>query len=122
MAHGCPAVASDLPALREIGGQAAIYCQPGDVSGWTETVTQALRRRLYEPAGWSDLRCRSMAHARGFSWRRTAALMAGVYQEVARENDAARCLRLPLKADTPGGGTVCGPSREEQSFAPAHAR
>ena len=31
MACGTPVVASDIPALREIGGDAAAYCAPGDV-------------------------------------------------------------------------------------------
>ena len=53
MACGCPVVASNIPALRERCGDAAIYCDPQDVqsiAAATERVMDdvALRRRLQE--------------------------------------------------------------------------
>ena len=34
MACGTPVVATDLPVLREVGGDAAVYAALGDVDGW----------------------------------------------------------------------------------------
>ena len=53
MACGCPVVASNIPALRERCGDAAIYCDPQDVqsiAAETERVMDdvALRRSLQE--------------------------------------------------------------------------
>ena len=45
MACGTPVVASAIPALREIGGDAAAYCAPGDVRSWVDTVTLLLQQK-----------------------------------------------------------------------------
>src|SRR5262249_14271418 len=36
LACGGIVVASDLPALREVGGEAVVYCPVGDVATWTD--------------------------------------------------------------------------------------
>ncbi len=87
MAYGCPVVASDLPALREIGGQAAVYCRVGDVSEWTESVSRLLHQWREEPALWNRLRSRSIENVRRFNWRETADRVAGVYQEVIAKTE-----------------------------------
>jgi glycosyltransferase involved in cell wall biosynthesis len=46
MACGCPAIVSDIPALRERCGDAAIYCDPHDV----ESITAAVERIMDDPA------------------------------------------------------------------------
>ncbi|WP_432830731.1 glycosyltransferase family 4 protein [Dactylosporangium sp. CA-092794] len=38
MAAGTPVIASDVPALREIGGDAAAYVPPGDSTAWAATI------------------------------------------------------------------------------------
>ncbi|MEO1612818.1 MAG: glycosyltransferase family 1 protein [Pseudomonadota bacterium] len=38
LARGCPVLASDLAALREIGGEAPDYLSPRDQDGWREAV------------------------------------------------------------------------------------
>ena len=43
---GLPIVASDLPALREIGGGAAIYSVPGD----SNSLSAAIDRYIVDPA------------------------------------------------------------------------
>ena len=64
LAAGTPVVASDLPALREVGGAHATYAPVGDV----EAFAQALRQVLHAPG--DPLGARS--HAAGFSWSRSA--------------------------------------------------
>ena len=38
LACGAPVVASDIPVLREVGGEACLYCTVADVDAWTEAV------------------------------------------------------------------------------------
>ncbi len=42
MAHGCPVVVSEIPALRERCGDAALYCDPHDVASMVAQVTRIL--------------------------------------------------------------------------------
>ena len=42
MAHGCPVVVSDIPALRERCGDAALYCDPHDVGSIVAATEQVL--------------------------------------------------------------------------------
>jgi glycosyltransferase involved in cell wall biosynthesis len=44
LACGARVLASDIPALREVGGAAATYCTPGDVRAFTEAVVRLLSR------------------------------------------------------------------------------
>lgn len=68
MAHGCVVVASDIPALREICGEAAIYCDPNDSSDIATKVRMvASDARLRE-----RLRSLGLARAREFSWKNCA--------------------------------------------------
>jgi glycosyltransferase involved in cell wall biosynthesis len=68
MACGCPVLASDIPALRERCGDAAIFCDPHDV----ESITTGLERL------WDDETLRSRLAALGyqraamFTWERCA--------------------------------------------------
>jgi glycosyltransferase involved in cell wall biosynthesis len=57
LAMGVPAVASDLPALREVGEGAVCFLSPDDDSGWVESVKAlaadpAAARRELQSAGW----------------------------------------------------------------------
>ena len=38
LALGCPVIASDLPALREVGGAVPEWLAPGDIQGWRAAV------------------------------------------------------------------------------------
>ncbi|HEY3061201.1 MAG TPA: glycosyltransferase family 1 protein [Chloroflexota bacterium] len=66
LAMGAPAVAADIPACREVGGDAACYYAPGDAS----SLAGALDRLLSEDT--SGLSERARARGAAFSWRDNA--------------------------------------------------
>ena len=71
---GAAVVASDIPALREAGGPAAVYAPAGDVPGWTAAVG----RVLADPAA-APPRAERLAWAARFSWSAHAAAIADAY-------------------------------------------
>jgi glycosyltransferase involved in cell wall biosynthesis len=82
LACGVPVVASDLPVLREVGGEAAVFCPVGDVEGWRRTLARLLRERESDAAGCEERRRRAVEHASKYSWAAFAAAMVGLYREV----------------------------------------
>lgn len=75
MASGTPVVASDIPALREVAGPAAVYVDPlaaDDISRGLREVDE--RRDELVEAG--------RKRAAAFSWRRTAEATLAVYREM----------------------------------------
>jgi glycosyltransferase involved in cell wall biosynthesis len=83
MACGTPIVASDLPVHREVGGEAATYCAPGDVAAWSAAVARLLAERDEDGAAWTARRSRGLVHAARFSWTRCADQMREIYQRLA---------------------------------------
>jgi len=72
MACGTPVVATTDPALREVGGDAAVYAEPGALA---DAVRQALAER--------DTRVRAgLERVRLFSWDETARRAVAAYREV----------------------------------------
>jgi len=82
MACGTPVVASDIPALREVGGEAVTYCQVADVSVWSESVIELLRERRQQPDQWSARRSVGLAQAAKFSWAEYTNKMVALYREL----------------------------------------
>lgn len=78
MAAGCPVVASDIPVLREIGGDAAIYFPVDSAVALAGAVTRLLTEE--------GLRARLVAagkeNAARFRWSNTAADTAAVFEAV----------------------------------------
>jgi glycosyltransferase involved in cell wall biosynthesis len=68
MTRGCPVIAADIPALREICRDGAWLIAPTDGPAWTA----AIRRVLRDPELRERLRARGSEVARGYSWERTA--------------------------------------------------
>ena len=83
MACGTPVIASDIPALREVGGTAAEFCAVGDVHGWTRAVATLLEERSAHPERWTARRSRACDRARSFSWAAFANGLSRVYEELA---------------------------------------
>lgn len=68
MISGCPVITSDLPALREICGDAALYCR-GDRA---ENFDDAIRRLAGDDALRQTLIQRGLRRARQFTWESCA--------------------------------------------------
>lgn len=80
MAAGIPAVASDIPALREVGGETVRYADPRDPEGLAAAVREALDDRE-----GSQLRAAAArGRARRFRWEETARATLAVYRRVLR--------------------------------------
>lgn len=89
LACGTPVVASDIDALREVGGAAASYCAADDVEAWVAAVTGALAERRDAPERWRDRRCAGIARAALFSWSRYASELIPIYERLAHISRAA---------------------------------
>ena len=77
MARGVPVACSDLPVLREVAGDAAVFLDPGDPGTIARAITTAL--------GDADrLRTVGRERAERFSWAAAARATAEVYESVAR--------------------------------------
>ncbi len=79
MACGTPVIASDIPALREVGGGAAEYCPVGDIDAWSARALALLG----EDSDHRELRSRAcIEQASQFSWSEYASRTADLYREV----------------------------------------
>jgi glycosyltransferase involved in cell wall biosynthesis len=90
LACGTPVVASDIDALREVGGAAVQYCPPEDVEAWTTTVARALIERGEHPAQWIDRRRAGSERAASFSWSRYTTEVAALYTRLVSPLAAQR--------------------------------
>ena len=75
-ACGCPVIASNTTSIPEVGGDAAIYIDPTDVSAIEEAIT----RLCNDPVLQSDLRSKGLERAKHFSWMKVADETLNVYQ------------------------------------------
>ena len=77
LACGAAVVASDIPALREAGGPAAVYAPVGDVGAWSDAVAKLLA----DPAA-APPRCARLAWAGRFTWTAHAEIIARAYHRL----------------------------------------
>ena len=80
MACGTPVVASELAALREVGGGAVTYAPVGDARYWTATVIELLHEMHEHRARWTLRRQAGVERAQKFSWRAYADRIAELYR------------------------------------------
>ena len=78
MACGCPVVTSDLSAMPEVTGGAALLVDPRDV----DAIAGAMRRIADDPALAADLRARGLARAQALTWRNFAAANVALYRDL----------------------------------------
>ena len=78
MASGTPVVTSNVSALPEVTGGAAMLADPYDV----ESIVDAIRRVLTDPALAAEMSRNGLIRAREFSWERSVAKTLEVYQKV----------------------------------------
>jgi hypothetical protein len=93
MSLGTPVVSSDVTALPEVAGGAAVLLSPDDPDAWEEAMTRMLhdgdeRQRL------TDLGRR---HVAAFTWRRSADAVLSAYRALAA--DAGRADATGDRAD-----------------------
>jgi glycosyltransferase involved in cell wall biosynthesis len=99
MACGTPVIASDVPALREVGGDVARFVPAGDDAAFAEAIARALR----DPDAANAARTAGRLRARQFSWVRTAKALWARASMVgpARVRRAIRVDRTPETASLP---------------------
>jgi glycosyltransferase involved in cell wall biosynthesis len=81
-ACGAAVVASDLPPLREVGGEGTAYCPVGDIASWTSTVSKLLDERMFEREKWRARCSAGIVDARRFDALEHARRMIDVYKEL----------------------------------------
>ena len=79
MAQRTAVVCGDIPALREVAGDAARFVAPDDVDGWAQALDRAAHRRARNATSSSRAGARTRPR---YSWDRCAAETAAVYREV----------------------------------------
>jgi len=90
MACGTPVVTSDIPALREVGGDAALLADPYE----TMSIADAMYRALSDRALREELRERGWRRVQAFSWQKTGEEVSRLIDEVSGK--APRDFRLSL--------------------------
>lgn len=68
MTFGCPAIVSDIPALREISQDAALYTNPFDIEDMTMKMNQLSHDALLR----SELRTKGFEQIKKYSWDKSA--------------------------------------------------
>lgn len=84
MACGCPVVTSDVSAMPETAGGAALLADPSDPASISRSITDAIGPRR----DW--LREQGLARAAQFTWASTGAKTLDVYREVGEHRRAKR--------------------------------
>lgn len=80
-AAGTPVACSDLPALHEAGGEAAVFFNPRDAS----SIASAVNALLGDEERKNLLRKKGRGRARQFSWDAVAAQTARIYEEISEK-------------------------------------
>lgn len=93
MASGAPVLCSDIPAVSEVVGDAALRVPPHDVEAWRE----GLETILSDEDLRTRLRSRGVERAGGFTWSRCAEATLGVYHELAGVGKAASAESFQLR-------------------------
>ncbi|WP_075218218.1 glycosyltransferase family 4 protein [Mongoliimonas terrestris] len=81
MTQGCPVVASDIPAVRETCGNAALYVNPLDARG----IAAAVNRVFSDDALRADLVALGRARAKHFSWAASARRVVDAVRAIGSE-------------------------------------
>jgi glycosyltransferase involved in cell wall biosynthesis len=82
IAAGAPAIVSDLPVLREVLGDGALYVSPGDAAGLADALVRVER----DPALRASLLAAGRAAIAPLSWAETARRTRAVLAEAAADS------------------------------------
>ena len=119
MAAGLPVIASDIPVLREVAGDSAVWFDPHDA----ESMADALRMVSTRPDVLQNHARTGLPRAREFTWARTAdetleVLRAALDDDVGAEVGGDLLERQPARLLAPGGADV-PLQRASHRFLPA---
>lgn len=81
MAAGCPVITSNTSSLPEVGGEAALYTDPENVSA----LTGAMQLALNSSQRREEMRIKGIERASRFLWERAAQETIAVYRRVIGE-------------------------------------
>jgi glycosyltransferase involved in cell wall biosynthesis len=84
LACGASVLASDIPVLREVGGDAIDYAPVGQIDAWTEAAS-----RLLTDATAAPPLSRRLARASLYSWAHHADVIAGAYERLLGQSPAS---------------------------------
>lgn len=76
---GAPLVCSDLPVLREVAGDGAVYVPPEDAGAWAAAISGLLA----DPAAGRELADRGRTNAARLDWDRAAEETLAVWRQAA---------------------------------------
>jgi glycosyltransferase involved in cell wall biosynthesis len=82
MACGASVIVSDLPVLRETGGDAAVYCEPGNPLNWVPAAITLLREKTQQGDAWRQRVARSLKQASRFTSAEYVRRMAELYSQL----------------------------------------
>jgi glycosyltransferase involved in cell wall biosynthesis len=78
MSAGVPVVASDIPPIREVAGDAAVLVAPGNETAWAEALSEVLG----SPSRQAEMAGAGRRRAEAFSWEHTARQTIRIYEEL----------------------------------------
>ncbi len=79
MMAGAPLLCSDIPVLREVAAEGAIYVPPDQPAAWADQLAELLA----DSEQRADLARRGRDRSKQFDWRRTAEQTVAVWKEAA---------------------------------------
>ena len=82
LACGTAVLASDIPVLREIGGEPTLYAPVGDINAWTEAALTHLDAFRQNAPAWLARRASSLAWAHRYQWTTHVSQLARLYHAV----------------------------------------
>ena len=86
MSCGTHVAASDIPALREVGGPAADFYPVGDITRWSEGLLHSLEERSSNRDSWYQRTAICRSQSTLFSWDRNARELTRLYLTVLTQN------------------------------------
>jgi glycosyltransferase involved in cell wall biosynthesis len=78
MRCSCPIITSNTSSLSEVGGDAALYCKPGEVT----SISHALLKVVESPNIRAHLIAKGLVRVQEFSWEKCAAETYAVYRNL----------------------------------------
>jgi glycosyltransferase involved in cell wall biosynthesis len=90
MACGTVVLASDLPVLREVGGEAAIYRPVGAFEEWAEAAVGFLKEQRDQSQDYNNRRAASIDRATRFTWNAHVELLREMYRDVLENKPVSK--------------------------------